>query len=301
MGADVLQAVQCLMSLAVGDNPPVTDFDRPPIAGEIHQGEKDPNIYLSAPLHNIETQRRLIELLPGRDTDPITINLFAVDRSTIQPYEALSYVCGSRDADITILVNRKPFLISANLAQALYCLRLTESKRVLWVDALCINQADDIEMSYQVASIGEVYQNAVNVVIFLGEESDDSDLIMRYLDLDDTEEQMQNQSSMLDTISNGSTVRITAENRHVVELRIQNGGFNKAHLLRAADAFFKRPWWSRMWVFQEYHLAKREPQLYCGRHWVSAAGMYEKLATLHEYLIEEALPVEDSWKMPRVR
>jgi hypothetical protein len=36
----------------------------------------------------------------------------------------------------------------------------------------------------------------------------------------------------------------------IIQLRIQQCGFDAVRFLRAADAFFKRPWWSRMWVVQ---------------------------------------------------
>ena len=58
----------------------------------------------------------------------------------------------------------------------------------MWVDAICINQADDAEKSHQVSLIGEIYYNAKDVTIFLSEERDDSTIVMQYLDLDDIEQ-----------------------------------------------------------------------------------------------------------------
>jgi hypothetical protein len=66
---------------------------------------------------------------------------------------------------------------------------------------------------------------------------------------------------------------------------------DSGHFLRAADAFFKRPWWSRMWVVQEYQLAKREPRWYCGRLWTSTANMHDRLEKLYNYLISEVMPL----------
>jgi len=75
-----------------------------------------------------------------------------------------------------------------------------EGNKVLWIEAICINQADDIEKSHQVSLMGEIYRNADNVVIFLGEERDDSAMVMRYLDLDDVE-QTESQSQPRDQFS----------------------------------------------------------------------------------------------------
>jgi hypothetical protein len=44
----------------------------------------------------------------------------------------------------------------------------------LWVDALCINQDDIPERSEQVNKMGSIYTNARRVVLWLGEEADDS-------------------------------------------------------------------------------------------------------------------------------
>jgi hypothetical protein len=140
-GADVLHAVQRFMGLAVGSDMLATDSKEQPTVPKIHQDEKDPAsdpIYLSVQLHDAESQTRLIELLPGRDGDPIRINLFTVDNLSSQPYEALSYVWGSQDADVTVSINGRAFNVSANLAQALHCQRPIESNRMLWVDAVCV-------------------------------------------------------------------------------------------------------------------------------------------------------------------
>jgi Heterokaryon incompatibility protein (HET) len=288
-GADVLHAVQCFIGLAVGSDMPCTNLQEQPSTPKIHQHEKDPAsdpVYLAVHLHDAKSQTRLIELLSGRDGDPIKINLFAIGNLSTQPYDALSYVWGPRDADVTVSVNDRPFDVSANLAQALNCLRLMEGNKVLWVDAICINQADDIEKSHQVSLMGEIYRNAEDVVIFLGKESDDSAMVMQYLNLDDVEQtESQSQPVSEDRLKMGN-----AEDPRIIQERIQRCGFEEAHFLCAANAFFKRPWWSRVWVIQEYELAKREPRWYCGRAWTSTANVQNRLKMLSTHLIMEATP-----------
>jgi len=41
-----------------------------------------------------------------------------------------------------------------------------------WIDALCINQADVAEKNVQVPLMGRIYQGAVRVVAFLGQDGD---------------------------------------------------------------------------------------------------------------------------------
>jgi hypothetical protein len=131
-GADVLHAVQCFMGLAVSDQVLALELRELSKTSKVPRYEsplESHQTYMSVHLHDPELQMRLIELLPGEDDDPIRINLFAIDSVTSQPYEALSYVWGSRDVDVTVSVNDRPFKVSANLAQAFSCLRLLEGTK----------------------------------------------------------------------------------------------------------------------------------------------------------------------------
>jgi hypothetical protein len=49
---------------------------------------------------------------------------------------------------------------------------------LLWIDALCINQADTAERNAQVQRMGALYARADRVLAWLGAEDDDSDLAM---------------------------------------------------------------------------------------------------------------------------
>jgi hypothetical protein len=88
-------------------------------------------------------------------------------------YEALSYVWGSEDSDFKITCNDKPFYVTANCGLALRYLRKKAKSRLLWVDAIAIDQSSDDERGHQVELMGEVYKFANNVIIWLGEEQPD--------------------------------------------------------------------------------------------------------------------------------
>lgn len=115
---------------------------------------------------------RLLVLQPGQRKDPIQCELKHVLRSEQPAYDALSYEWGpeeERPAMRTILLNQTQHPVRKNLGLALHALRLTDVTRLLWVDALCINQGDDLERGYQVAQMGNIYQNAMMVRIWLGQ------------------------------------------------------------------------------------------------------------------------------------
>jgi predicted AAA+ superfamily ATPase len=133
-------------------------------------------------------------------------------------------------------VDGKRFDVSANLAQALRCLRLEDSPRVIWIDAICIDKSDDAEKSAQVARMGDICRNAADVLIFLGSEEHDSDLVMEYLGLEDEESVAPTVDLLEDREDYGRA------QKHILE-RVQRCGRDLAGFIGAADAFFKRPWW----------------------------------------------------------
>lgn len=94
-------------------------------------------------------QIRMLTLLSG-PPDPV---LRCTPETTflINPikYAALSYCCGDPKSTTTIIVNDIEYAVTVNLANALQQLRSLKVARI-WVDALCINQADDEEKGHQI-------------------------------------------------------------------------------------------------------------------------------------------------------
>lgn len=68
-------------------------------------------------------------------------------------YEALSYEWGvdtDRQGQYGILLEGRLYFVRQNLHAALYHLRKEEESRVLWIDALCIDQGNIGERGHQV-------------------------------------------------------------------------------------------------------------------------------------------------------
>ncbi|KAM0819469.1 putative Heterokaryon incompatibility protein-domain-containing protein [Seiridium cardinale] len=89
-------------------------------------------------------------------------------------YVALSYVWGAIDASQSIAINGKPCPISQNLLEFLTshrrrCRKRPEMRRMpLWIDSICINQANISERNSQVALMKCIYRNAGMVISWLG-------------------------------------------------------------------------------------------------------------------------------------
>jgi hypothetical protein len=66
-----------------------------------------------------------------------------------------------------------------NLFEALLHLRGKKETRILWVDAVCINQQDKSERNEQVRWMGEIYSSVQQVIIWLGKEAEGGDSGLR--------------------------------------------------------------------------------------------------------------------------
>jgi hypothetical protein len=134
----------------------------------------DPYVY--APLPSDAHYIRLMRLLPGDAADEIACDLFDYQPQGAQSvaYEALSYVWGDSALVRRITVNGCCLNITASLDIALRRLRRQNSDRLLWVDAICINQTDLTERATQVERMAVVYALAGCVLVCLGSEKDGS-------------------------------------------------------------------------------------------------------------------------------
>ncbi|KAK4891618.1 hypothetical protein LTR27_009787 [Elasticomyces elasticus] len=114
---------------------------------------------------------RVFQIEPGEFSDPISGLLVASG-----PWTALSYSWGSTEHHKTITVNGRPgFIVTANAYAAIRRLRKPvgqhgseEDVVPVWIDAICINQADAKEKTATVRRMSEIYSTAISVFVWLG-------------------------------------------------------------------------------------------------------------------------------------
>ena len=202
------------------------------------------------------TEIRLLRLQPHSLAKPLSgsleiIRLHDDDGSVSTQFEALSYFWGNEAADCTFLLNGTPFSIKPNLQGALRELSKGKVERLLWVDAICINQADINERNEQVRMMSSIYRQATRVVIwmgprFAGGKGVAAEAIEGFAQRQRKGADSQQLSTFLDNPHN----RIETE-RHI-------GLFSDYTEAKAIDYtgghwpalvdFFDRPWWRRVWV-----------------------------------------------------
>ena len=176
---------------------------------------------------------RLLELAPGSRNEPLRGVLRHTSLSKTGDYEAISYVWGSDIKCQTLETMDGTIAITASLHSALKQLRFSNASRILWADALCINQYDNAEKSSQVRLMYKIYSQATKVVAYLGDEADDSELIPPLL------EDMISRD-LFDKGSVGSLARSRFSNE----------------MLGPLAALMCRPWFRRAWIIQEFLAAK---------------------------------------------
>lgn len=94
-------------------------------------------------------------------------------------YEALSYVWGGPQKPCSVLINGRTLAITSNLSAALVRLRDRHLERILWVDAICIDQESRVEREEQVRMMTGIYYKASRVLVWLGEGDNNGDLALR--------------------------------------------------------------------------------------------------------------------------
>jgi hypothetical protein len=212
---------------------------------------------------------RLLEIQPGRQPEALRCRLVEFSLSTDPVYSAISYEWGISNVYVTISLNNKPFGIRPNLWAFLMHIRDPELTKVVWVDAVCINQNDMTERGAQVAMMGEIYNRAQSVLIWLGaRESRIRSSLMAINEL--FREQGLDFATVLvcglvqhDELGN-VVGRVGAEG--VLANACKAGQAQRAVVVDLCSTILEiceRSYWSRTWIIQEVALA-RDKTVYCG-------------------------------------
>lgn len=130
------------------------------------------NAHLYQPLSSPDSIRILTLFESDSSDDDLEGYLAEFRLSDLQEpseeYVAISYARGEPDFSHQIWLGDEPFPIDANLDSALRHLRRRDSLVRLWVDAVCINQADIVEKNAQVQQMRSIFSAASETIVWLG-------------------------------------------------------------------------------------------------------------------------------------
>lgn len=226
-----------------------------------------PSIY--TPLAEKDEIRLLILQARTVSGDAVRCTLKNVKLSRKPVYEALSYMWGATD-EANIELNGRAFSVRQSLYTALSYLRHEDQPRILWIDALCIDQQDISERTHQVAQMSSIYNLAYCVVVWLGPEQLAGDFRhyqpVMTLTLDSTQVAARKNDfpgfsvqDMLPDPTKRAGLDLTA-------------AVNRVTIL---DLICAKQYWNRLWIIQEVLLASNIliclGNSSCGWHELSAA------------------------------
>jgi hypothetical protein len=162
-------------------------------------------------------------------------------------------------------VNGIVLSVTANLEVALRALAANNEFQgyyKIWIDAICINQIDEVERASQVSKMREIYNGSWTVISWLGKMDRRGDMgkAFRFL---------RNMASL------------TLEEQDLARVMTQRPGFIEDSSFFALHEMMTRPYWSRLWVIQEVIMGASSTVLRCGVDWLDWNTFCAGIAVLY--------------------
>lgn len=214
---------------------------------------------------------RLVRLIAGHG--PIQCELFdsflppagsEAHLTTTVPYEALSYTWGGTEKTDTIVANGSSLGVTRNLYLALSYLRREDADRILWVDAICIDQENAKERNHQVRQMARIYESADAVILWLGQATYATNVAL------DSLRQLEIESK---TVACRGWRKVDARWQILWSKTQRKLARRYPDLVsrqrEGIQDLFTRPWFERMWIIQEVAYSRRAI-ICCGNKSVSA-------------------------------
>lgn len=221
-----------------------------------------PSLYQNLPLKASRHEIRTLVIHRGEPSTTILCSLSVVSLDDHPKFDALSYVWGKTIEKYRIMVNGAPLSISRNLHAVMQRFRCSPQSLTLWIDAICINQENIDERNQQVPLMCRIYSQAVVVIIWLGDADDETKMALDFLE------------TLVHIGRKVWQLPPAARDRECDRAGISTAGKEWA----AFERLLERPWFNRVWVWQEVALAKNtwSAVIEVGTfsvHWIYLAGV----------------------------
>ncbi|KAF2096472.1 HET-domain-containing protein [Rhizodiscina lignyota] len=229
-----------------------------------------------------ETAIRLLRIFPGsRFEDQLVVELVTADLSYPPSYDALSYTWGDDTGNIDRseklpCKNGGIICITKNCEAAIRRLRLPRKNRLVWIDAVCIDQISNIERTHQVSLMSKIYKSAQKIIVYTGEGTSETAELFDWLNSIDENELDISAPWTLEDLNSTELQNLDEPARRQVQRRRAEFWFN--------DVMWRirRVWRTSMISTDRIHLS--DPQVqhlvreYCSRRWFRRVWVLQEVA-----------------------
>jgi len=200
-----------------------------------HPTSSSPPPYEALPLSNGEIRVLEVAAASGDEIIECTLGRISLHSHPVPCYETISYCWGPHRDPSTIKLNGHLVEVPASSEAAVRRMRLSDRPRVLWIDAICIDQSSTTERSAQVAFMVTVYSTAKHNLVYLGEDDDDmAERAMKALQdvMDD----------MRTATADFTLIWETIRNHETSDWLLSNEPFSASIDFKALEALFSHHW-----------------------------------------------------------
>lgn len=190
-------------------------------------------------------QIRLAFLFSSAEDEAIELQLEPWNRDATPDYIAISYTWGEDTDHKTLYINGIPIKVRPNCHYALWQVRLHHPNSYVWIDTLCIDQANLSEKSFQVAMMGDIYKSAIRTCACVAPISTHDSLLAQFiLDVGRLQIPFNNKG---DEDAGSDFWNRWCDSHVAVDVEA---------LRSAVRDFEARPYWKRIWIIQELLLSE---------------------------------------------
>ena len=220
---------------------------------------------LYTPLSSEKSQIRLLKFgsIPSKrsspENDPICLKMktISLNDTTHPQFNTLSYVWGKPIFQKRISINGIEVAVTDNLYLALRHLNESRNDSYWWVDALCIDQSNLDERGTQVQMMSRIYASAANTVAHLGTFRPNT-----ALDFIRTLASYRTEPNAVDWIAEAAAATHYADQ------------------WRALHALLELPYWTRVWILQEFIISPQLQIFDPDGPWLDISSLYEAVIFL---------------------
>lgn len=189
------------------------------------------------------------------------------------PFVALSYTWGDEKDLDQIVIDGFNVKVRSNLKRALLALWATSFVKDgggVWIDALCIDQGNKAEVNSCVKRMKDIYRQAANVVVWLGEAAKGSDEAIDFI--------------------NAISVSRNRGSKSLLKCLREAFAIHGTTIWDSLSNLIMRDYWSRLWIIQELALGGEDSTIISGRKVTTWKKLYQVYESFHLFITRYSDP-----------